>query len=140
MCEYEKPSVTVDAVLFRGPSLDEVLLIERRNEPFAGKWALPGGFVNVGEDLGDAAMREIKEETGIECNWLRQVKAYGRAGRDPRGWVITIAFFGIVTHYESHIKAGDDATKVKWYSTDSLPELAFDHKQILFDTLRMLGR
>ncbi|HBX88311.1 MAG: NUDIX hydrolase [Bacteroidales bacterium] len=136
--EYPRPSVTADVVLFwaKGDKL-RLLLIERLNEPFSGKWALPGGFVDKDEDLHDAAARELKEETGIDFTRLRQVGAYGKPGRDPRGHVITIAFTGLIS-VEPQLVAGDDAVAAKWFFVDELPPLAFDHEKIIKDAYRLI--
>lgn len=136
--EYPRPSVTADVVLFwaKGDKL-RLLLIERLNEPFSGKWALPGGFVDKDEDLHDAAARELKEETGFDFTRLRQVGAYGKPGRDPRGHVITIAFTGLIS-VEPQLVAGDDAVAAKWFFVDELPPLAFDHEKIIKDAYRLI--
>ena len=123
--------VTVDAIAF---SLEqdspEVLLIQRKNEPFKNMWAFPGGFVEMDEDLIDAAKRELKEETSLTGINLQQLQTFGKPGRDPRGRQITIVFFGIVKS-KTKIKAGDDASAAKWYKIENLAKLAFDHNEIL---------
>ena len=102
-----------------------------RNEPFAGKWALPGGFVDEGERLVDAAVRELEEETGLSVTELEQLYAAGDPGRDPRGWTVTVAFMARIDPRKAKAVAGDDAAKVAWHRLDKLPELAFDHAMIL---------
>ena len=130
---YPRPMVTVDILLLRnGKSGDEVLLIQRKNPPFAGKWALPGGFIDENESLEDAARRELQEETGISGLPLTQLHAFGDPGRDPRGHTITIVYGAILppTH-PVKLAAGDDARKAAWFALDQLPPLAFDHAKII---------
>jgi len=133
--DYPRPALTVDLVIYRfrptGPS--EILLIRREDEPFAGKWALPGGFVNEGEHPEEAAFRELYEETGQEAKHLRQVGAFAAPGRDPRGWTVSIAFTGRAGRpcATDALAAGDDAAEAKWCSVYDLPELAFDHEKII---------
>ena len=125
--------LTVDIILTRPlNSKTEVLLIQRLNEPFKNKWALPGGFVDKGEDLEPAAKRELLEETSISIKSLSQFKTYGKPGRDPRGDTVSVVFYAEVN--ENVIaQAADDAKDVRWFTMDDLPELAFDHAEILSD-------
>lgn len=135
---YEKPAVTADCVILRreaGTYQLQVLLIQRAKEPFAGRWALPGGFVNKDEPLGKAASRELREETGLRVTKLGQVGAFGDPGRDPRGWTISIAFLAEVSGTKHKAKAADDAKAVNWFPVDALPPLAFDHRKILKQAL-----
>lgn len=128
--------VTVDVLLFRMVNgKQEILLIERLKEPFKDCWALPGGFVDPGEDLEDAAKRELLEETSIVVESLRQLKAYGKPGRDPRGHTVSIIFNGTVTQ-DSVAKAQDDAKSVCWFPLDDLPPLAFDHEFIIKESIK----
>src|SRR5262245_33268118 len=106
-----------------------VLLIQRKHEPFAGTWALPGGFVDEGERLIDAARRELEEETGVAAEELEQLHATADPGRDPRGWTISVVFLGRVKKPKA--KAGDDAAAVGWFALDAPPAMAFDHATIL---------
>lgn len=130
--------VTVDIVLFRTKNgKDEVLLIQRLKEPFKDCWALPGGFVDKGEDLETAAKRELLEETSVKVGSLEQLRAYGKPGRDPRGHTVSIAFTGKVKE-NVVAEAQDDAKSVKWFSLDDLPPLAFDHCEILEDAKKLL--
>jgi len=108
-----------------------VLLIRRRDDPFAGHWAFPGGFVNENEPLEAAARRELKEETGVEVTDLVQLGTFGDPGRDPRGWTVTVAFLGRVDATKLKPQAGDDAAAVDWHFVDAPPPLAFDHAKIL---------
>ena len=123
--------VTVDVVLFRlNNSNSEILLIKRKNEPFKDDWALPGGFVDENEDLADAAVRELFEETQIQIKDLEQLQAFGKPFRDPRSHVVTVAFMGCVPE-NTIAKASDDAKEAKWFSVNDLPKLAFDHDEII---------
>jgi 8-oxo-dGTP diphosphatase len=131
--EWPRPMVTVDAVVFSiyGGST-RVLLINRGREPYKGMWAVPGGFIEINEELEDAVARELKEETGLTGVQLEQMRAFGRCGRDPRGRQISIAFTGIATEGQGKIRAGDDAAKAKWFDIKELPEdLAFDHDEMI---------
>ncbi len=137
---YPKPSVTVDIVLFTfTEEALRVLLIQRRREPFAGHWALPGGFVDENEPLEAAAARELYEETGVQGIYLEQLYTFGDPGRDPRGWVITVAYFGIISADQARqVRAGDDAGHAAWFNVYNLPPLAFDHERIIRYALQRL--
>jgi 8-oxo-dGTP diphosphatase len=129
--KYPRPSMTVDIVIVTREAKPRVLLIRRKDEPFAGAWALPGGFVNADEPLATAAARELCEETGVEDVDLEQLAAFGDPGRDPRGWTVSVAFLARVAA-DTSAKAGDDAAAVRWHRLDKLPKkLAFDHATIL---------
>ncbi len=124
--------VTVDSVVFRKLSTSiQVALIKRRNNPFKDLWALPGGFVDHNEDLHDAAVRELREETGLLVHSMQQVYAFGKPGRDPRGHTISITYYSCIEAEKSDLMAADDATEARWFSVDALPPLAFDHKEII---------
>lgn len=131
--KYDRPSVTVDVVIF---SLIEdqlkVLLVKRKQWPFQGMWAIPGGFVQMNESLHEAAERELAEETGVENVYIEQLYTFGQPDRDPRTRVITIAYFAIVPAdaIKQH-QAGSDAAETAWHAMSNLPELAFDHALIL---------
>jgi len=153
---YPKPSVTVDCVLFgydpNNASID-VLLIQRNGDPYKGSWALPGGFVEVGKDddfskvarateesgfepdqgesLEDAARRELEEETGTKIDFLEQLYTFGTPGRDPRGRVISVAYYALVQSKDCTVKADSDADDARWFPVDRTPSLAFDHADIL---------
>jgi 8-oxo-dGTP diphosphatase len=130
--EYPRPAVTVDCVTF---GLDEnslkILLIQRNAEPFANCWALPGGFVDMDEDLEHAARRELEEETCVRLSYLEQLYTFGSPDRDPRGRVISVAYFALVNLADHAITAASDARNVGWFAADQLPKLAFDHDQII---------
>lgn len=141
--KYPRPSVTVDVVLF---GLDaekglQVLLIQRNGEPFKYQWALPGGFVNMDEDLETAARRELEEETGATVDYLEQLYTYGAPERDPRGRVISVAYFGLVRPMT--VEGASDARDAQWCPLDPLDwvgsaNLAFDHSEILMTALGRL--
>jgi 8-oxo-dGTP diphosphatase len=140
--EWPRPMVTVDAVVF-ALSQGEVrlLLIKRGHEPFQGRWAIPGGFIEIDEELEDAAARELAEETGLTGVPLEQMRTYGTVGRDPRGRQITVVFMGIVNAKRAKIKGGDDAAEAKWFDIEKLPaEMAFDHDEITRCAIRRLKR
>jgi len=129
--EYPHPAVTVDVVVFTIENDDlKVLLIERDLEPFEGEWALPGGFVDIDESLGDAAKRELKEETGVSANVLEQYYTFGRPDRDPRERIITVAYYALIPSDQLSLAAGDDARDAQLFSTVDLPALAGDHESI----------
>src|SRR5205085_4576013 len=109
----------------------QVLLILRKDDPFKGKWAIPGGFVNEGESLETAARRELVEETGVQTGDMEQIGTYGDPGRDPRGWTVSVAFLARVAPGSLKPVAADDAAEVDWHRLDRLPPLAFDHDKIL---------
>jgi 8-oxo-dGTP diphosphatase len=123
--------VAVDAVIFKTINNNlKLLLIKRKNEPFKNAWALPGGFVNEHEDLDLAAARELYEETNLKVMNLEQLKAFGAPFRDPRQHVVTIAYLGYAEPSAQPI-AADDATEVQWFALNDLPDLAFDHDEII---------
>jgi 8-oxo-dGTP diphosphatase len=129
--EYPRPGLTVDLVLITKEKRPRILLIQRGDEPFAGRWAFPGGFVNENEPLEMAARRELREETGVDVKTLEQFRTFGDPGRDPRGWTVSVAFLGRVDAKTLKPQAGDDAADVAWHHLDELPPLAFDHAKIL---------
>jgi len=131
--DWPRPMVTVDAVVFTfSGDKAKVLLINRGSEPFKGQWALPGGFVDIDEELEDAVARELEEETGLAGVRLEQMHTFGKCGRDPRGRQITIAFMGIATKGQNSIKAGDDAAQARWFDVNKLPkDMAFDHDEVV---------
>ena len=131
--EYPRPAVAVDLIVIRiEDARSKLLLIERKNEPFAGDWALPGGFLDEGETLETAAARELLEETGTNATRLEQFKAYSTVDRDPRTRVISVIFVAEILASDT-ATAGDDASKAQWFDIENLPNLAFDHATILND-------
>lgn len=129
---FERPLVTVDLVIFslRQAQL-QVLLVRRRNWPFEGMWALPGGFVRMDESLEEAARRELSEETGVQDVYLEQLYTFGDLGRDPRTRVITVAYFALISSDHLQLRAATDAADADWFPATRPPPLAFDHADIL---------
>ena len=137
--KYPRPAVSVDIFAYRQTEAGlEVLLIERKNEPFAGQWALPGGFLDEKESLEQAAARELQEETGLLVSELVQTKAYSDPNRDPRTRVISVGFM-VEAPAGSIAVANDDAAKASWFSLEEMPALAFDHVQIVSDANKLLA-
>lgn len=130
---YERPSVTVDVVIFSLVNDQlQVLLVRRKQWPFAGIWAIPGGFVRITESLEEAATRELAEETGVRDVYIEQLYTFGDPDRDPRTRVITVAYFALVPADAVRDHApGTDAAETGWWPVEALPELAFDHRDIL---------
>lgn len=130
--------VAVDIVIFTiQQGVLKVLLVKRLIAPFIGQFALPGGFVLKDEDLEQAAMRELREETGVSDVYLEQLYSFGKPDRDPRGRVVTVAYFALISA-DRKLKAGSDAAEAAWYPMDDLPSLAFDHATILNYALERL--
>jgi 8-oxo-dGTP diphosphatase len=127
--------LTVDVVaLSIGPGSLRLLLIERRNPPFAGRWALPGGFVEQGEQVVKAARRELAEETGLGVETLELLGVYDTPGRDPRGWTVSVVYVARLQD-EPEVLGADDASDARWFAVDDLPALAFDHDLIVKDAI-----
>jgi 8-oxo-dGTP diphosphatase len=139
--DYPHPALTADVVLFAMRDGDlRVLLIQRQKPPFEGAWAFPGGFVNVGESLEEAALRELEEETGIRNIPVQQLHAFGDPGRDPRGHVVTVTYLALISADAAlQAEAGDDAAQACWWPVRDLPPLAFDHAEILDYALKHLS-
>ncbi|TAJ14555.1 NUDIX hydrolase [Marinilabiliaceae bacterium JC017] len=130
--EYPRPALTTDCVIFGFDGVEiKILLIERGTDPFKGKWALPGGFVNMDEDTEACARRELFEETGIKDLFIEQLYTFSDVNRDPRGRVVSVSYYALVKIADYEIQAGDDASKAKWFSMSDVPSLAFDHDRIL---------
>ena len=130
--DHPRPALTVDCVVF---GLDEnglqVLLVQRDLAPFKGRWALPGGFVHLDEDLEAAARRELVEETGLSQVYLEQLYTFGAVGRDPRARVVSVGWYALVKLSDHRVRAATDARAAAWFRIKDQPELAFDHQQIL---------
>ena len=133
MLSMQNIKVAVDAVVFGYTSKEglSVLLIKRNIKPFKDSWALPGGLVGDNESLEEAIQRELKEETGVNINYLEQLYSFGKPGRDPRNRVISITYYGLVKPDAFELHADTDAADVAWFNIKKLPQLAFDHKEIL---------
>ena len=129
---YPHPAVTVDIVIFtvRDEQL-KLLLIRRAGEPYQGKWALPGGFIHLDETLETSARRELEEETGVSGVYLEQLYTFGAPERDPRERVITVAYYALIPSDKLQLRAATDAEAVGWFGMDELPDLAFDHPDII---------
>lgn len=124
--------LTVDAVVFgyeKGKIT--VLLIKRKYKPFKNKWAIPGGFIMDNESLEEAVERELFEETGVKINYLEQLYTFGQPDRDPRGRIVSIAYFGLVRPDTFKLFASTDAEDAQWFSISELPDLSFDHNMII---------
>lgn len=130
--EYPRPALTVDCVVF-GIDVNElmVLLIQRDLPPFEGQWALPGGFVHMEESLSEAAFRELQEETGLDKVYLEQLYTFGEVDRDPRGRVVSVAYYALVKLSDHRVQAATDARDAQWFPVWDTPTLAFDHAKIL---------
>ncbi len=130
--EYPRPALTVDCAVF---GLDEdhlkVLLIQRDLAPFAGRWALPGGFVRMDETTDEAARRELCEETALADIYLEQLYTFGDVERDPRGRVVSVSYYALVNLHDHPVHADTDARRAAWFSVGATPRLAFDHATIL---------
>jgi len=140
--EYPRPAVTVDLVAFaREGSTLRVLLVRRKAEPFAGRWALPGGFLNLDEPAEAGARRELREETGLEVDGpVEPIGFFDAPGRDPRGRTISLAFATVVPSPLPAVAGADDAERAEWREVEGLAGLAFDHDAILARAREWLGR
>src|SRR4030065_647318 len=140
MYDYPRPALPVDIVVFTlRDNLLEVLLVQRGAEPFKELWALPGGFVQMAESLEAAASRELEEETGVQDAYLEQLYTYGDPQRDPRGRIVSVAYFSLIPSGRTiRPEGGSDAASADWFPIDNLPPLAFDHSNILDYALRRL--
>ena len=137
--QYPRAALTVDCVVFGfGAGELKVLLIQRAQEPFKKKWALPGGFVRVSETLDNAARRELAEETGLENVFLEQLYTFGMVNRDPRERVVSVANYALVKLSDHKAKAATDAANAEWFPISKLPKLAFDHAEIVATALARL--
>ena len=141
---YRNPALTVDGVVLNHQvhglmgETYAVLLVERGRDPFKGRFALPGGFVEYDEDIEDAIHREIQEETGLSGLPFRQFRTFGKPGRDPRGHTVSVVFVAVVIGEAPAVSGGDDAASASWHPISRLPELAFDHAHILGKVLETL--
>jgi len=130
--KYPRPAVTVDIIVIKQITQQKnILLIQRKNPPFASFYALPGGFVDKDENLIDAAYRELFEETHIKKITLEQFYAFGDKGRDPRGHNVSVVYYGFLPPENNEAQAGDDAAGLKWFDLNNLPTLGFDHEKII---------
>ncbi len=132
--KYPRPAVTADCVVITKEAEPKVLLIQRDADPYKGCWAFPGGFMNMDETTEQCAIRELEEETGLKVSTVRQIGAYSKVDRDPRGRTITVAYLAIIEK-PAKVTGQDDATKAEWFPLSALPELAFDHADIMADAI-----
>jgi len=133
--KYPRPAVTADCIVITKEAEPKVLLIERGDEPFKGCWAFPGGFMNMDETTEQCAIRELEEETGLKVSEVHQIGAYSKVNRDPRGRTVTVAYLAIIDAPIA-VKGQDDAAKAQWFPLSALPELAFDHDEIMHDAIK----
>ena len=133
--KYPRPAVTADCIVITKEAEPKVLLIERGDEPFKGCWAFPGGFMNMDETTKQCAIRELEEETGLKVSEVHQIGAYSKVDRDPRGRTVTVAYLAIVDEPMA-VSGQDDAAKAQWFLLSALPELAFDHDEIMHDAIK----
>ncbi len=140
--EWPRPMVTTDAAVFsfaRGKAW--LLLVYRKRDPYQGHWAIPGGFIELDEELDDAVARELEEETGLTDVSLEQMRTFGTVGRDPRGRQITVVYLGIIEGKQPSVKGGDDAADARWFDIDCLPDrMAFDHDVVAHFAIGKLKR
>ena len=125
---FKSPKLAVDGVVIKDK---KILLIKRKNQPFKGKWALPGGFVDYGEKTEDAVMREVFEETGLKTKIKNLIGVYSDPNRDPRGHTVSVVY--LLEVYNGSLKSGDDASEARFFDLKDLPELSFDHDLVIVD-------
>lgn len=131
--------ITVDAIVFGyHQGTISILLVKRKYEPFQGQWALPGGYVLDDETLEAAVHRELREETGVDISYLEQLYTFGQPDRDPRGRVVSVAYVGLVRPDVYSITASTDAEAVQWFTIDELPQLSFDHQDIVSRAIKRI--
>ena len=129
---FEQPGVTVDLAIFTvNVETLKVLLAKRAEEPFAGRWSLPGGFLKTGESLEAAAQRVLQEKTGVREVYLEQLYTFGQPDRDPRSRVITVSYFALIPWTNLEKPASEKVSTLDWFPVDEVPLLAFDHNEIL---------
>jgi len=134
--KYPRPAVTADCIVITREAEPKVLLIQRGDQPFKGGWAFPGGFMNMDETTERCAIRELEEETGLKVSKVNQIGAYSKVERDPRGRTVTVAYLAIVDAPIA-VNGQDDASKAQWFPLSALPELAFDHADIMQDAIKL---
>ena len=133
--KYPRPAVTADCVVITKEEQPKVLLIQRGTDPYKGSWAFPGGFMNMDETTEQCAIRELEEETGLRVSNVHQIGAYSKVDRDPRGRTITVAYLAIIDE-PVQVTGQDDAANAEWFPLSVLPELAFDHAEIMRDAVK----
>ena len=134
--KYPRPAVTADCIVITKETDAKVLLIQRGDDPYKGCWAFPGGFMNMDETTEQCAIRELEEETGLKIVELYQIGAYSKVDRDPRGRTVTVAYLAVIDKL-SPVIGQDDAVQAEWWPLTSLPQLAFDHDEIMEDAIAL---
>ena len=137
--KYPRPAVTADCVVFTKEADAKVLLIQRGDEPYKDCWVFPGGFMNMDETTEQCAIRELEEETGMKVTGLHQIGAYSKVDRDPRGRTVTVAYL-VVIDKPLPVIGQDDAAQAKWWPLSSIPQLAFDHAEIMADAIAIYNK
>ena len=137
--KYPRPAVTADCVVFTKEADAKVLLIQRGDEPYKDCWAFPGGFMNMDETTEQCAIRELEEDTGMKVTGLHQIGAYSKVDRDPRGRTVTVAYL-VVIDKPLPVIGQDDAAQAKWWPLSSIPQLAFDHAEIMADAIAIYNK
>ena len=137
--KYPRPAVTADCIVITREAEPKVLLIQRDGEPFKGAWAFPGGFMDMDETTEQCAIRELEEETGLRVSDIKQIGAYSKVDRDPRGRTITVAYLTIIDEPIA-VTGQDDAANAEWWPVDALPPLAFDHDEIMADAMELFNQ
>ena len=136
---YPRPAVTADCIVITKEADAKVLLIQRGDDPYKGCWAFPGGFMNMDETTEQCAIRELEEETGMKVTGLHQIGAYSKVDRDPRGRTVTVAYL-VVIDKPLPVIGQDDAAQAKWWPLSSIPQLAFDHAEIMADAIAIYNK
>ena len=134
--KYPRPAVTADCIVVTREVEPKVLLSQRGDEPFKGAWAFPGGFMNMDETTEKCAIRELEEETGLRVSAIHQIGAYSKVDRDPRGRTVTVAYLAIIDKPIA-VTGQDDAANAEWWPLANLPNLAFDHYEIIQDAIKL---
>ena len=137
--KYPRPGVTADCIVITKEVDAKVLLIQRGDNPYKGCWAFPGGFMNMDETTEQCAIRELKEETGLKVNIIHQIGAFSKVDRDPRGRTITVAYLAIIDK-PIPVIGQDDAAAADWWPLSALPQLAFDHDEIMAEAIALYNR
>ena len=137
--KYPRPALTADMVVIAKGSTPEVLLIQRGDDPYKGQWAFPGGFMEMDETTEQCAIRELKEETGLDLSIVHQIGVYSKVDRDPRGRTVTVAYLAVVDSTIA-VEGQDDAARAEWWPLTTPPPLAFDHEDILKDAKALYDR
>jgi len=137
---HQNIKIAADAMIFsKSGDHWQLLLVKRKNEPFKGMWALPGGFVEDDKELEAAAIRELGEETGLKIPAMRQLHTFGKVGRDPRGRTVSATYYGFLDAPDQNVAGNDDAAEAKWVNIKDINTMAFDHREVLAFALQELA-